>query len=678
MKHFISFLKRKGINVTPEANSTIDNSNLVLQINHELMTYGYILDKMLYNTLVKCDQSVLLEVYSDITSGLRSIFGGDGYEPIYRNFPQSVVNMSYREFAIKAIFHYWSFGQWRPEDAEYINREYSIEPVNYKVITLLSNEGFESIFTDLITSTASISASDKGIIDYFIDKGVTVNFSMIKFKEILAYIGKRLLDSTEYLVLPTFNATDVLRIYSAYCDGDEGLKENTKFKNPTKHQSRMLLATLDSAYNLEDSFKTHREKWLRLLYYLHPMDARNVTKYPNVAKYAKALRNDAKSLRTFNSRVEELLGNKDVAVFDLLKKNVGMFTRRLDHLVRIFGFQAFSNWMETKPKVSQLIIAYNHFVKRDKEQAGRSVILAGQTASNLTTFAALEPLDSKVVSMIKDEILDALNNSGVNSPLADKKVFIDRSLYYRPISVNNRASSFSADGVVNGSTEVLPEGKTIRMYVHWHGKHDIDLSGFIMNENGDITKVGWNANHHFNGAVVYSGDNTGYSQQNAEYLDITPELLPVGSEWVITEARIFRGPSSYSAFSPKTRVGWMLREKPEANTHWKPDTVEHAMVLNNQATTAFLMAYHVPTRTVVYLDIALGSKQVSDKKDAEELKLYLENSITIDDGSTEIKWDKINQGHVINLLAQETVMSVEEADVVFDNNTTYESIMSLL
>ncbi len=49
-----------------------------------------------------------------------------------------------------------------------------------------------------------------------------------------------------------------------------------------------------------------------------------------------------------------------------------------------------------------------------------------------------------------------------------------------------------------------------------------------------------------------------------------------------------------------------------------------------------------------------------------------------DDGSEEINWNKINQGHVLHLLAGNTVATEDEADIVYDENTTYETVMSLL
>lgn len=676
MKNFISLQKRKGLYVV--ASEVIHNNDgLVHQLNHELMKYGYVLSRDVFDTLSTQSEAYIQDVYNDLLQGIKRVVGGDGHEPIYRNFPQSVLALSYTEYLMNAICHYWSWGTWRPEDAEYVQREFKLEPVNYKSLSLLTKSEFDSIFTDILYSGSSVSAFDKQILDWFIDNQYTFDFSKITFKETSAYVGKRLMDVASTSKLRTKDATDVLRIWSAYSGGDEGLKENTKFKNPNANQRFVLMNTLNGANNLEESFKIYREKWLRLLFYLNPRTKKNQIMFPNVYKFAEAIRNNPKELRTFNSRVEELFAKGDISVLDLLKTRNGVFARRLDHCVRVFGIVAINKWLETNPNFLQLVSTYNHFTDRDKEQSGRGAVLAGQTKSEVVTYDALEPLDTKLVTNIKF-LLTTSMGSIKSKELAKKSIFIDRALYYRPLAVNNRASSLSLDGKCNGTVEVCPAGKVIRMYAHWEGYYDIDLSGLVITKDNGVMKVGWNGQHVLTDSIVYSGDNTGYDEKNAEYLDIVVDKLPSNVEWVITEARIYSGKKSYKDFSGKALAGWMMREKPEANKHWLPQTIEHAQVLNSESKTAYLLALHVPTRNIVYLDLSMGDVIVSTSEDALKMRTYLENLVTFDDGSADIKWDKLNQGHVINLLSENVVAEKETADVVFDENSTWESIAKYL
>lgn len=675
MKHFITFQKKKGLYVEQYRNQT--NESIAHQINHELMKVGYVLSHDLFKALASQSVSTLEEVYADLVAGIKKVVGTDGYEPIYRNFPQSVLETPQMVLWIRAIVHYWSGGTWRPEDAEFINRETALEVADFKEVRLLTEAEYKGIFDSIVYSGTSISKFDKEIVDYFMGNGIVkdINLGKIKFKETLAYVGKIMLDM-DLDKLPTKNATDVLRLWAVYSGGDEGLKENTKFKNPNSRQKRMLSATLNECYNLEDSFKTYREMWLRVLFYLNPLTAKNKVAYTNLSVFANDLRNNPKKLETFNAKVERLIKEKNTEIFDLLKPRMGVFTRRLDHLIRVFGKVAIDRYVENNISFMNATTAYNHFTDRDKVTEGRGAILASQSQSNLVTYDALKPLDSKLVGYIKSKLMGKLDGYKLDE-LKDKKVYIDRPLFYTPLNQNNRASSLSLDSKVIGEAVPYTEGKTLRMYVHWEGRSDIDLSGFLITNENQVQKVGWNSSYAAGNYIVYSGDNTGYADKNAEYLDINTSKIPSNVEWIITEARIYSGKTSFKAYKGKAHIGFMSVARPEANSHWQPKLLKNAKVLTSEARTAYLMAYHVPSGNIVYLDMAMGRNAVSTNDDALKMRMFLESFITLDDGQ-DIKWDKLNQGHMIAMRATEIVDNPEEADIIFDNKVTTDEISTLL
>jgi len=121
----------------------------------------------------------------------------------------------------------------------------------------------------------------------------------------------------------------------------------------------------------------------------------------------------------------------------------------------------------------------------------------------------------------------------------------------------------------------------------------------------------------------------------------------------------------------------MQRNKPEANQHWLPETIEHAVKINSEANNAFLMAYHVETSNIIYLDVAMNGSNVSSAADGVKMRTYLESFVQLDNGSVEINWKTLNQGHIIHLL-NDVVDSPEEADVVYDENTTSEKVSALV
>lgn len=671
MRHFISFQKKKALYLEP---GDADNTALAHELNHELMAVGYVLSRDAFQAVASQDLQALTELHADLMSGIRAVVGGAGHEPIYRNFPQSVLALSYEQFLVNALVHYWSLGTWRPEDADYIRRELRVEAVDYTPVGLMNEARFRQIFEDLLYGEVSLSGFDKRCVDWWLDQGGALAFDKIRFKEIAAHVGKRLIDA-DPRVLPIHRATTVLRVWSAYCGGDEGLKTNTRFKSPTARQRRLLLRTLEGCGDLEDSFKGQRERWLRLLLYLHPTTAVNRELYPRVADHAQRLRASPTTLRTFNSRVEWLLKAKDPALLKLLATRPGAFMRRLDHLVRTFGVEAMYAWLALDLPFTQLVTAYNHFSGRDKEAAGRGAVLAGQDQSQLVTYAALEPLPSALVEHIVGLLIERLRSFEV--PALGGPVFIDPGLYYAPLATNNRAASLSLDGKVIGKVETYDAGETLRAYVHWAGRSDIDLSGFIITQANEVVKVGWNGHHKVDGYLVYSGDNTGHADKNAEYLDINTAAVPADVEWIIVEARIFRGPPSFADYDGSAHVGWMSRKHPKANKQWLPETLQHAMVLTNAGTVAYLMAYHPRSRSIVYLDLSMGSAQVSTAADAMRIRLFLEAFVPVKIDHTPT-WARLNQGHILELLAGELAASPTNAEVTFDATTQPEQVSRLM
>jgi hypothetical protein len=671
MRHFISFQKKKALYLEP---GDAHNDALAHELNHELMAVGYVLTRDAFERVASQHTDQLEQLHRDLTAGLRRVVGGGGHEPIYRNFPQSVLALSYQEFVINALIHYWSDGQWRPEDAEAMHRELRFEPVELKPVALLNETAFNRIFTDMLYSEVSLSAFDKQCVDWYLDHGGPLEFAKIRFKETASYVGQRLL-ATASGPLPIRSATTLLRIWAAHSGGDEGLKANTRFKNPTTRQRSVLMSTLDQCTDLEDSFKTHRGKWLRLLFFLHPRTPDHAARYPKLAAFTDRLRNHPKTLQTFNAKAEALLQAKSPELFKLLAKRPGVFMRRLDHLVRVFGIEAFYQWFELPPTFAQLVTVFNHFSTRGQPSAGRAAVLAGQAKSELVTYKALEPLPTKLVERITTLLMERLKTFTVDE-LAGP-VFIDPGLYYVPLATNNRASSLALDGKVIGETEHYSEQATLRLYVHWEGRSDIDLSGFMISRDNRVMKVGWNAAHHAGEFVIYSGDNTGVADKNAEYLDINTRKIPEDVEWIVTEARIFRGPTSFAGYQGTVHMGWMSRRYPEANRLWQPKTLAHARVMTNEGTVAYLMAYHPRSQSIVHLDMSMGTARVSTAADAIRVRVFLERIASVKSQHS-ASWERLNQGHILELLAGRVVEEEQGAEVVFGGETTAEQVSALM
>ena len=681
-QHTITLVKRKGFYIKPShdmmsAEQAERSQVLVNKIQLELAQNGFVMNKLLHDTLSQCHESELSSLYEDLVVGLHWIIGGTGYQPIYYSFPEGVKNMSQEEFVINAIIYYMTNGAWKPEDASQIQRKTGVEPGKFKTLRLLDKSEFDSIFTDIIYSGNSISKTDKQIIDWFLDNTTaSFNLDKIKFNETKAYIGTRLINTANGNPLPIKSATTLLRTYCSYCGGDEGLKTPTNFKRPNPKQRESLRATLNQCYDLEESFKSYREPWLRLLWYLKTTSKINQTKFPELHKYSRLLREQPKLLKTFNARIEEAIATKDEDyTFGLLRTRKGVFMRRMDHLVRVFGIKALHEFLALKPSFSHLISLYNFFAQRGTG-ASRSGVLASSDGNTMVQYKQSEELPEGLV----EEILELLMNELKKIPKKLGATYIDKSLYQRPLASNNRGSNFNLTGVTIGTIELLPKGQVVRAYVHWTGRSDIDLSGMIIapDSNRPVVKVGWNGKANFEDSVVYSGDNTGTSSKNAEYLDIDIDKLQSKNvEWVIVDANIFsyRGggsPSTYANPNWTVKAGYMMRQSPNSREIFQPDTIANCINIESDAKVSYLMAINIPKRCIVYLDIAIKQSNITSNEDALKICDFLDSKISVPEEG--ISWKHIRQGHVLNLLSKQVIEDVNEAEHVFDENTTWETI----
>lgn len=677
MIHFITLTKSRALALSP---GDASHMPIARGLNHELMKMGFVLGKPALERVATQPLDVLRAIHAQLVGGVREVMGDSGYEAIYPDFPEGVIARGEDKGVQAAVEAFWADGAWGEGAGPVVQEAFAREPSSLAVIGLIEPEAVDALFTDMLYANQPLSPFDKECVRDYIARGGDYEPRRVTFRETAAFVWALGLDDPGREELGPRYATDVLRTWAAYSGGDEGLKEPTRFTNPPRRLRRLLLEALErcDADDLEESLKQYREPWLRLLFMLHPMAPKNARRYPQVAAYADRLRNDPKSLQTYNGKVEAGLAAEDPEVLALLAKRPGAFMRRLDHTVRLFGVAAFEAWMGCGPRFEQLLNVYNHFHGRAEAQSGRGAVLAGQGASEVVTYEALAPLPREVVDAITTGALERMR-AHTHEELAGKKVYIDPALYLMPFAKNNRASSLSLDGKPLGTVERYDAQETLRMYVHWEGSSDIDLSGFVITDDLEVIKVGWNARHASSDYMVYSGDNTGRSDKNAEYLDVNTAALPEGVAWIVVEARIYRGPESFAGYEGKVRAGWMSRKHPEANANWLPETVQRAVVLQSAARTAYLMAYHPRTQSVVYLDVAMGSSAVSGAADALKMMRYLDATITLPSADgPEVSWDNLRLGHALELLTDQRVGSPEAADVAFDDATTSERVGALI
>ncbi len=340
---------------------------------------GYTFSWEVFEVLRTMELHELQELYLELIPILKKMAGADVvYQPMYPNFPDSVMAADETRLYINAIVHYWSFGTLVPSEQKN-ERLPLFEAARLKVIGLGSMDDFQDIFMNLCQSKTSLSQTDKEDL-VWIFRHLQVKFpEEIPLKENAALIGNLYLEndpqaSAEVLEKFFKTATDVLRLITIMSNGDVSLGENTRYRNFHRRERRLLLELLQNCGSIEEDMLRYGDRWIRVGEKLHPGEYSRL-RFGKVITAFDKLRNHVK-IETFAGKVEHAIVTEDYgAALELLKKRPGELARRLDHLLRkaedkkavINAFKAVADEVSTPV----LLQVREHFLHRNhKETAG--------------------------------------------------------------------------------------------------------------------------------------------------------------------------------------------------------------------------------------------------------------------------------------------------------------------
>ncbi len=258
MKYFIGFQKKKGLFIEEGSSS---NMNAALNLNNSLMHIGYTMTSELIVAVSTLSMSEIETLFQDLIQNISELIPNDAetyktYDSGLHGYIDSVLNSEITEVS-KLIYGYinpFYNITYTGNIQEDVHKLTGLDFNKLKRVRLLSKQEFEDIPYNILSANSSMSPQDLTFIEWFIHNGYKVNLDDIVFNETLGIVGGIFLRNG--MLVNTTNATNILRIYSYYSDGDPGLKENVKFKAPSNKIKRLLLQSLNNCLNLEDSFKT--------------------------------------------------------------------------------------------------------------------------------------------------------------------------------------------------------------------------------------------------------------------------------------------------------------------------------------------------------------------------------------------------------------------------------------
>jgi len=648
---------------------TENNVAIAMSMNANMMQLGFIMSDELSKAVSSMSVTAITELYNHLIPILEQMKGAHvKHVPMYKNFPQEVMDMSQCELFINAILHYWSAGQWKPESPD-VARDFAFENHKFNTISLSKMGDFANIFTRLVTSNDSISASDRETVIWFMDNMVDLPIpTEIPFKEnmcvVAGYMLERDIDVTSFVK----TTTDVLRIATYLSGGDISLADNTRYMKFSRPMRRTLIALLEPVISAED-VNRHRNKWVKLFHVLHVGDYSQ-----KIYDIAKTFREN-KRIVTFNTRVEAAIKQKDVnTAVSLLVTRPGDFARRVDHLIRlsdrkkgaiIEAFLTVADQVDTRV-LTQLL---GNLKIRSVDNDHKIVFPKGNVQRAIKVDTVTKKISTVMVNKLANGIIDVLESRFAK---LDKmgKVWVDPMLDDCPLPTAQRSASDSLFTVGRGTKLPLGGDKnTLRMFIYWKGQ-DIDLSATMYDETFNlIERISYTQLKSESFQACHSGDVTRAPNGASEFIDITIDgALAKGARYVAMNVLVYSGPSF--AEHEECFAGWMTRSEPQSNEIYDAKTVEQKVDLRNATKNCIPVIFDLQERKAIWADLATARRIGYGGNNVESNRASIEETV---EAIVTMK-NKLSLYELFMLHARtrgEVVDNKEDADVVF---SMYEGI----
>ena len=649
-----------------------------------LRALGYRLSDPAREALTSPEQAwTLVNAAARLSSGSPSA----EYRPFYPDFPIQVRSASEAALLVNAALHYLGdvvgvriLPDYRPSPREPL-------PGDDGALTelgLATAQNLERIVADLIAQATPFSAQDRADLTALRDFGPEAA-PHVAVKENLAVLTVTFPDldfSDSYRTV-----TDVLRLAVALAGGDVSLAEPCRFPSFSRAQRRRLLGLLDAVGQAQDSRDSAEEmarrceRWKRLARHLRPGDY--ARRFPRAAALLHQVASgDAEA--GFTSRLEEALARRDVeGALHLLTTRPGVFARRLNHLLRLCADdvareRVVAEFARVAPEVSLpvLVRLWEYFSSPGPDALPwRVVAIKAATGTKTTLIPSTRrpgPADAAVVRAV-EEALRQRRRLG--------RIAVDQGMYEgytAPMGLRSASPGMRTAG--RGTRLPLPEGETIRFFLHWcdlpeappeapgpagpaakadrDTRVDLDLSAFFVSE--DFARTEQIAYYNLRStAAVHSGDLTSAPDGAAEFIDVTlAEALRQGWRYVVMTVHSF----SHHRLSevPECWTGAMARgADPQSGEVFEASTVMQRLDLVSPTFNATPFVIDLAERRLIWWDLPVGVGEHQVANLDRSSNRVLAHLLDLLEGR------RMPLAHLLELLADDVVEDPDEAQLVF-------------
>ena len=622
------YLRRQNKIILSSSNGQLPAGHLATILKN-IESLGYTLSPNAIEKVAGLSVTEASWFYSRLVADLKQAVGADvKHSPMYPNFPTQVMEMSEAELYLNAIVHYLgnALGQR-------LLPQYAVKPcpplkdfIKLKIIELGTETELVDIFRDLLAAKTSISPSDRQDLAQLFknapDLAIKILPQKFSHKENLAYVASLLLhhcQGAEQLLIPYFKtATDVLRLAVAMSEGDISLAENTRFRNFSRPQRRLLLSLLEQCGAIAEDMLRYQKRWLRLGERLHPFEYKK--RYPLCFEAFDILRND-KPFTTFNRSVERAFSQQQWQnASSLLSTRPGELARKLDFLIRNNQECSFilDRFAEVGERVSTpvLLQIIAHFEERNHKNELRVFFPKGNVAKAYAVENNLAEIERPICAKVVEICEQTLRDRFAKLPSLGK-VYVDEQLADFPVPASQRSASKSLRQLTRGSRLPIAPGNTIRFFIWWKegkvkGKHtgtvDLDLSAVMYDANWNyIEHISYTNLRSNKYKAAHSGDIVSAPKGASEFIDLDlTSIRKYGGRYIV--------PSVYSyshhpfANLPECFGGWIMRQDAKSGKIYDPRTVDQKVDLTANTTITIPAIIDLYRREILWTDLNLTRK----------------------------------------------------------------------
>lgn len=664
------------------------NKQIVATMNKNIEVFGYTMSEALFDKLVCMKVKNREVVYDALVNGLKELTGADKvYNPMYPNFPESVMEKDDFELYFNAIVHYWSFGILLPyEDKK--ERAPLFNTAKVKVLEAGSFDGLNDIFNNLCASKTSLSKNDVDDMIFILNSAKVTLPDEIPFKENTACICRLLVDTgvdTDGSLCKKYvkTATDVLRLVTAMSDGDVSLAENTKFRNLKRSERRIIMNLLADCGNAAEDMNRYAGRWIRVGEKLHPGEFAKNERYTKVVRAFDVIRNDGK-IQSFAGKVDAAVVSKDVnTVVSLLKKRPGEFARRIDFLLCTFDKDTdrktvIMGFASVAKDVSSTVLLQvrEHFInKLDGNDDMRVFFPKGNLArSYYIKNDKKETIPEDAMKMVIAVCENALVNIYGNREFLGK-VYIDEALKDYTVPFSLRSAGKTMISVSRGSRIAIDDSaKIIRPFIWWTNTKDniidVDLSVAVFADDWNcLEHVSYNNLESDRFGICHSGDiiNGGPvdGEGAAEFIDLDiDKALSAGARYAVFNVYNF----SNENFSKMEHAafGFMTRNDMKIGEIFEPSTVKQRMDLASATTTCIPVIFDLKERVFVWCDMALTADHVRTGFGGINVESNLPSVVVTCKAMVDVKKPNLYDLFIFNAKARGIITdNPDEADIRF-------------